>query len=327
MPTLRTRTVGPGKDYATLAAWEAGEQADLVALDEIREAELYSMTDTTQVDFDGWTTDATRFIRIKVAAGERHAGIWDAAKYVHSVTDTNNVFIREDYIEFDGLQFTIASPSAARDFIGNVGRTAGRIMFSNCIFKGHGNATYQLQFYGEVSGNFATVYLINCLIYNWGANASSYFITSSANTIIHAYNSTFIWPSGVSAGVREDSGTLTCYNCYSGGSGSNSFFGTPLGDFNASEDTTADTIFSTGRNSIPVNTTTFTNVTASSEDFRLPLGSGLIGMGTDGPFSAPADYTTDVQGETRASTWDIGFDEYVVAAPTSNPARIIFQKA
>uniref|UniRef100_A0A6M3JTG0 Uncharacterized protein n=1 Tax=viral metagenome TaxID=1070528 RepID=A0A6M3JTG0_9ZZZZ len=68
-----------------------------------------------------------------------------------------------------------------------------------------------------------------------------------------------------------------------------------------------------GLQNIAHNTTQFTSVT-DPHDYRLPgTGSALYNTGTDGPFAAPLDYTTDIQGDTRTSTWDIGADEYVAA--------------
>ncbi|MHC4278399.1 MAG: hypothetical protein ACYSTI_13940, partial [Planctomycetota bacterium] len=43
----------------------------------------------------------------------------------------------------------------------------------------------------------------------------------------------------------------------------------------------------------------------------LPPGSWLIGQGTDTP--SGYQLSTDIDGEERTSTWDIGADEYVSA--------------
>ena len=47
------------------------------------------------------------------------------------------------------------------------------------------------------------------------------------------------------------------------------------------------------------------------EDYRLPLGSALIGVGTDD--AGLGLYSDDIEGHTRTSTWDIGADEYIAA--------------
>lgn len=71
MATVDTKTVipGGGGDYSSLAAWEAAEQANLVALDLIKVAFCFPGTalDTTQVTLAGWTTNASHYIQIQGA--------------------------------------------------------------------------------------------------------------------------------------------------------------------------------------------------------------------------------------------------------------------
>ena len=72
-----------GGDYTSLAAWEAGENRDLVTADEIAVAEIYNDILVNYVDFRfGWTTDDTHRIvlRCPTIAGEYdttyyHAGV------------------------------------------------------------------------------------------------------------------------------------------------------------------------------------------------------------------------------------------------------------
>ena len=112
MATTRTRTVKPsGGDYTTLSAWEAGEQADLPSLDEIRQAECYAMQDTTAVTIDGWTTDATRYIRIFAAPGAEARVPYDTTNaYRLEVTDVNGmVLVNEAFVRIERLQFKLTT--------------------------------------------------------------------------------------------------------------------------------------------------------------------------------------------------------------------------
>src|SRR3990170_4483339 len=107
MATTITKTIKPsGGDYTSLSAWEAGMQKDLVTADEISVAECYSMSDTAAVSIDGWTTDATRYIKVYTPISERHSGKWDATKYrlVVSADLTGVLGVVEDYVYVDGLQ-------------------------------------------------------------------------------------------------------------------------------------------------------------------------------------------------------------------------------
>ena len=71
MATTVTKIVDPdngtGTDYTSLSAWEAGMQKDLVSADEISVAKCRctgGTADTTAFSINGWTTDATRYIKI-----------------------------------------------------------------------------------------------------------------------------------------------------------------------------------------------------------------------------------------------------------------------
>jgi hypothetical protein len=86
----------------------------------------------------------------------------------------------------------------------------------------------------------------------------------------------------------------------------------------------SDTTGSTGLQNIAYDTTNFTNVTAGSEDLHIPTGSALKDVGTDtSGDAAPMNFTTDIDGETRSGTWDVGADELVTGGATINIAGVI----
>ena len=83
--TLGTSPVAGG-DYSLMSDWEAGEQRDLVALDETETLECYNDWPSGLVDsvnINGWTTDATRFVTVKAADGESAQGKIDAGFYIY----------------------------------------------------------------------------------------------------------------------------------------------------------------------------------------------------------------------------------------------------
>src|SRR3972149_540355 len=108
MPTHETSTIKPsGGDYTTLSAWEAAKQGDLVTADQIQQAECYNMSDTTAVVVDGWTTDATRNIKIYGAASDKTAantGKWSTERYRLSVTNNSGIVISEGNVRIYDLQ-------------------------------------------------------------------------------------------------------------------------------------------------------------------------------------------------------------------------------
>ncbi len=305
-----TATVNPdgGEDYLSLNAMDAGEGQDLT--DGGGDTHTTTCTsggtaDTTVWDVDGWTTGATNYIKATSGAGHRASTAWDASKYRYSMDDANAFQVREDYIWFDGLQIEITGQTGAMYFFWNITRASGWIKLSNCVLRGDGGAQ-RLGFYVLSTGAFTDLIMWNCLCYNWGSNSLSYFNLTNAATTWNVYNSTFIWPATTIAGIRRENGTLTCKNVYSGGNtAGRDFFGTVGTTTCVSSDNTGDI---TG---IAVSTDNFVDVTIDGgEDWALPVGSGLIGVGTD---DVLADAGTDINGDSRTSTWDVGADEFVAA--------------
>jgi hypothetical protein len=312
----RTVTIRPsGGDYTTLNAAIAAEGHDLTVdngsggpgiLVFERGGDWSGSPEarTAFIDIDGYTTSETYYIKITSDSANRPTSKWDTTKYILEVTDANAFAVRENYIWIDRIQVQIKSQTAARAFFQNIVRSTGWIRLSNCIFRGDGGAQ-KLIFYTITTGNFEGVTMWNCLCYGWGSHSDSYFGLTTPETM-NIYNSKFIWPSTSTCGVRREDGTLTMVNCYSGGNtAGRDYFGTIGLTTCASSDTTGNI------DNIAVNTTNFINVTGGSEDYRLPAGSGLIGVGTDDP--GIGLYSDDMNGDARTSPWDVGDDEYVAA--------------
>src|SRR3989338_10070796 len=67
---IRQDCTGYSNCYTSLSAWEAAENRNLTVTNEIAVARIegtWTNPDTTAVTIDGWTTDATRYIRIYTA--------------------------------------------------------------------------------------------------------------------------------------------------------------------------------------------------------------------------------------------------------------------
>ena len=81
---IRQDCTGYTSCYTSLSAWEAARQRDLVAANQIEVARIegtWTNADTAPLSISGWTTDATRYIRIYTAPEARHAGVWDTGRY------------------------------------------------------------------------------------------------------------------------------------------------------------------------------------------------------------------------------------------------------
>jgi hypothetical protein len=272
-----------------------------------------SAADTTPVVFSGVTTSATYYIVVTASSGAtygRHQGVWNTGKYRLSVADSTAIDIRASFIRIDGLQISKTSATAnAKNGIEILNSLAvgSDIRLSNLIIR-HSSDNYRQTGIRIDSAN-ANVFIWNIIDYGHpgvdNGYDSSIEIESGTASI---YSSTLI--GGYNA-INRYGGTVTVKNTYGSESSSSTvYFGTMTLTNCASSDDSG----TSGLTNIALNTTNFTNVTAGSEDFRLPVGSALIGVGTDtSGESAPLNFTTDITGATRTTTWDVGADEYVSA--------------
>jgi len=280
--------------------------------------------DTAAANISGWTTDSGGYIVVVAEAintsyggGEsettgtgRHVGVWTTARYRLTVSDATALSITEDYVSVIGLQVSTISPSAnSRHVLQVTGITAttNAIQVSTCILVGHSHATYtQYGLYIQDADALTSVF--NVLIYGITAISSS-FACVAGGTTNNIYSCTLIGGQNALY-VSGAANTTNAKNVYGGGSSSEDFVrisGTLNKTNCASEDQTADDT-GTGETAtncvaaaVAVNTTNFTNVTAGSEDFRLPAGSALIGAGTDtSGESAPLNFTVDIAGNARS---------------------------
>jgi len=307
---------GQGGDFNTLAdaiAHLVAAHTDLVSLDVYATIEIdgdwTGVSDTAAVTISGLTTDATHYLYIYTTAAARHAGVWSTSKYNLSVSNVIALDIEQDYVRIDGLQVS-QTPNSYDQHVIYAYRAICWI--SNCIIKAGKNNDHRQA--GVFSYLDSEIYIWNCIIYNFGNASSDYNSaiviegTESYPATGNVYNSTLI------GGVHGLTGfyvTLTAKNVYARGSGV-AYSGVDTMVTCASSDTSG----STGLQNIAVNTDTFVNVSAGTEDFHLAADglSPLQGAGTDtSGDAAPMNFTTDIGGQTRSGTWDIGADEYGAA--------------
>lgn len=332
MPTTVTKTVkSAGGDYTTLSGWEAGEQLDLVSNDKILQAECYALTDTTEFAINGWTTDATRYIRIYVANGEGHSGYYDSSKFLFHCDNAAGfgnygIEIFEDYVRLEGLQLQLTSSNGS----GLIGvrnlAAASEVRIQKCLFKGiiTGSDGRECGFHGfdDTDGNAITK-LINCVFWDFTIAAFPHACYGIFNKYgdVRAYNCTF-YGCGTGFGVDGTTFKGTAVNCLSYCDATD----TARTDFsasanfqnssnNASTDGTAPgTSALTNQASTDID---FLSTTSTNASFlAIDSTSTCVGAGTDDPLAGV--YADDIRGETRTSTWDIGADEYVAAAAGSN---------
>lgn len=273
--------------------------------------------DTTRVIIaaaDEIFTTASNYLQITTVGTARHDGTYGTDNYRLEV-DASTVFdIRYiDHLRIDGLAMSNESTTSFTSGVVEVAsvKSGSEIHISNCIFQQNGTSGDE-EFYVSVEDADADVKIWNCV--GWGGGTmiddqnAAVSVTAAAD--VSVYSCTF---QHNGYGIRQTAGTVIAKNVYvRTDGGSDGYSGTMTLTTCASSGTTG----SAGLQSIAYDTTQFTNVTAGSEDYDLPVGSALIDVGTDtSGDTAPLDFTDDIEDEVRGLTWDVGAYEnnYLIA--------------
>jgi hypothetical protein len=305
---------GDGTDYLSLNTWESTEERDLVTANETETATCRSTggtADTTAVEIDGWTTDATRYIKVWTDPDEgyRHNGKWDESKYRLDIEDGNDAFILlnrgADYTQIIGIQF---SRDRREDWGGAV--YGIQVDFSDYFTLSHniikvttGSAT-AIRLYGEG-------YIYNNIIYDWRTGIEADHSAASDSIL---YNNTVFNCNG---GIKT-SGNVYVKNCLSSDNSEYDFNGDcqASSGYNLSSDSTAP-----GSNSKTNATVTFTD--EDNDDFHLAsIDTGAKDAGTDLSADADLAFSDDIDGQVRGSggAWDIGADERTSTVIETDPS-------
>lgn len=307
-----------GGDYTELGLAENGEDRDIVASDEIvilQLEESWTNPDTTGVAFDGWTTDATRYIVIQTDGASKHDGKRygsPSTAYRLEATGTNGLLISENYVRVYGLQVKVIinSSSFLVCIYPNVVAAGGSdIRIGYCIFTSSTTSSGNAVGSGSTDTD-VTMSMFNTLIYGMTSGTGFGFYQSLG--VVNIYNCTFF---NCDVAIEKDAATMNVYNTIIQDSATDGFVGIIGGNYNRS-DRAAD---APGANSInDTDDVLFVSTTGGSEDFHLsasevsnPNATSVIDYTSDlssGLFADDIDYVT------RTGSWDIGADEYVAAA-------------
>jgi hypothetical protein len=305
---------GQGCNYTSLSAWEAGEQRDLVALDEIAVAKIQGdwtgVTDTTPVIIDGFITDSTRYIKIYTTPEARHNGKWDDTKY-KLITNGTQIRVQDPHVRIDGLQLKMTSLAnhGSSGIILYSGGAVNEMYVENLIIQGLTDSTYShYGIYVFSLGNAGSkAYIWNNIIYNVLGSTGRGISISEADHTAYVYNNTVY---NNYLGIQRELGTAISKNNISYNNTDN-YSGTfdAASTNNLSGPTQTDAPGSNPRNGVTV-----TFVDAANKDFHLASNdAGARNYGADLSGDANLAFTTDIDGETRPGegTWDIGADEYI----------------
>jgi hypothetical protein len=303
---------GPNAAYVSINAAEAALPATLTDAYEFI-CETDGTADTSSVTVSGVTTTATNLLTIKAVGSFRHAGVWDTSKYLVSAANASVISIATDYATIDGLQVikTATNANNQASIQGTTASVANALIVSNCILRQSGNSSFiEVGLLSNATNRI--IYAWNCVIYGLGGNA----VPSNAAVFIGTGNTVALYSSTLNGNYRgfrvNSGGTGVAKNCYATAAQAYASAGTMTLTTCASSDATG----SVGLTGIAYSTANFQNVTAGSENLHLVAGSALLNVGTDtSGESAPLNFNTDIDGQARSGTWDIGADELFAGVP------------
>jgi len=294
-------TTGDNRAYPDPATGEAAEQTDLVAAGNIIDFECSgTLPITALTTVDGWTTSTTCYISFVGDWRMPESGNpWDATKFRHDSAAL--IYNITECVHLEYMQFS--SSYTGNGWIFPTGTPD--LTIKNCIFRGGTQTTPEDNWAIFTNGSPSTTTIINCLFYDFPTvNTSMRVIwTNSTGHIFNFFNNTMVggyyfWRAiVVNAYNNIIQGAVDC--CL------NVTFLNEDGNIaNTSEFSGASS-----HNSVSVS---FFN--AEGKDYHL---SSTDTYALDGGVSDPGSglYSTDIDGDTRSGTWDIGADEYVSAEP------------
>jgi hypothetical protein len=333
MPTTVVSTIGSGRDYSTIQAWEDACPANLVSADQIWKGLLYDegggtngeWTISTNVTFSGVTTDATRYVWLDAAAGRSF------------VDNANRLTNALRYNTANGVAIRCNSSYAGAMFVIGYGVKFTRLQIKRLL--GAGNAADEI--FG-INGAFTAD---QCLLVNEGNDYSISVGAGSLNFINSLFYCASVSKQFIFSVISSSSGNLINSAIYGNGSTSafdirytgSLFVSKNCGLFNwtsigstarfdsANSSNNATNLSSVGfgsANQVSLTTANqFENVTAGSEDFRVKTGAALINNGI-----RQQTYTNDLDivGTARSTTtptigaWEFASITYTYARPTSD---------
>lgn len=340
MPTV-TKTIGTSsRDYSTLSSWEAALNGAAGGSGNDAVGECYDDSAFSEqlIIFDNTPASIT----LRAATGQGHDGT--AGTGVRNVSNANSetiyihgdqtvAIVIEDFEQDSNSRENIDSSTGAIHVHGNKSVRLQRLLVHGAT----GSAILGVYFRLGSTNGADTEVLQNSFIYD----CTQIYATSSTTGVslggvsgpCNVYNCAIhdIRHNGTTQdcyGITQADATgekvqnVICTGTSSGGSGTvlDFFDSSPANatwDHNASSDTSAS---GTGSIDSVVAADEYVSTTGGSEDFHLQETAQCVDAGTN-LGSSPTAVNIDIDGETRASDWDIGADEVPTALSfTTNAA-------
>jgi hypothetical protein len=306
--------------YTSLHAWNDAlggfdfadhscASGDLTCLDKTAVAKIdgaWNSPDTAALNITGWTTDATRYIKIYTTSSARHPGKWDETRYRLETTGSA-ISISEEYIRISGLQVkTTVTTDYQRAIFSNINNASSDLRISDNLV--WGICSSSLNDCAGISTTWNGT--VNAIVQNNIVYGTYRGIYPNQGANIKIYNNTVVdggWGFGINGTVDAIAKNNLSYNnsdnyADAGGSRWNDYSANNLsGPGSDSYCPSANS-----RNGAQVN---FVDV--ANDDYHLsPADGGARNYGTDLSGSgASVSFSTDIDRQARTTPWDIGADE------------------
>lgn len=302
---------GAGYDYTSLAAAIAGEARDLVTADEQLTIKCRCTGGTADgaATINGFTTDATRFIKIWTDPSEsyRHTGTYPSGNKYRIETTGSGIVVSDNYVRILGIAIgvTVASGGSGRGVrVDNYTVGTGILHVGYCYIKCHSTASSNSSHGIYVADTSQTTYVYNSVF-------TGFYRAGRINTGIYGYGPTLIIYNctcfGNNVGVRRSVGVVIATNVICANS-DDDFQGTITISNSASDDGDGTNAVNISPGATEADDWAACFNDYANGDFSLKSDSVCIGAGTDNPGSGL--YSDDIIGTSRTSTWDIGAFEY-----------------
>lgn len=301
-----------GGDYTSLAAWEAGEQRDLVTLNQIASAECYGMIDSTSVTINGWTTGTANYVNIYAATGARMGAVWDETGSSYLLdTNIDSIVVGSNHdVRIDGIGIRCRGGGFEARY--GIIRLSGTSKFelSNCFLRA-GTIGYVLSMI-YLSGDNSKIW--NNIIVDVGTGLAKGAIRPVGSGTHTIYNNTFYnnirgiyGPAGM--GALRGKNNIAQY----GSAGT--AVAEPYGTFTFTSDSgwnLSPSGTAPGSNNILNATVAF--IDEANLNLSLMKGASAQNVGTDLSSDSYIAFSTDIFGGTRPifGTWDVGAHEATI---------------
>lgn len=273
---------------------------------------IVDFQDTTIIDFGGTSGGSAskyvlvRCVNVGADTARNTSGVWSTSNFRHS-GDGNSIYIRDEYVYFDGVQMEETSLGSRATITYWSGASYGRI--ENCYIRTTDNSNSDAC---VVIGGLVGIVVANNLLERRCTGATGSAITldlAAAGVDIAVYNNTFIGDGGVAFDLRISPGTYDPFiknNIIEGFTTAMQGTGNTDIDYNVIDNSTIN-ITPQGNNNVTNATVVFED--AAGGDYRLDAtDTDASGAGTDLSSDPEFAFDDDYFGTTR-SAWDAGFHE------------------